>query len=98
MNFRWDIIFEYAPFLLKGTIAYNWAIGFLYSHRNFFRVTDRFRENNEKQGARISILLLCHGFSWNSAISSDLFNPFWYCALFYWGRRTQSQPESLLYL
>ena len=48
MDFRWDIIIEYAPFLLKGTIAYDRTINIIYFNWYIFRIINWFRENDEK--------------------------------------------------
>ena len=48
MDFRWDIIIEYAPLLLKGTLL---TIGLSIASiliGTMFRIINWFRENDEK--------------------------------------------------
>ena len=48
MDFRWDILVEYAPFFLKGTLL---TIGLsIASYFNWYHswIVNRIRENNEK--------------------------------------------------
>ena len=48
MDFRWDIIIEYAPYLWKGTLLTIGFINRIHFIGYHFRIVYRIRKNNEK--------------------------------------------------